>query len=42
MKSVAYTLTFRSPDKTLTDDEVNRVMENILNGLKTDLNATLR
>lgn len=42
MKSVAYTLTFRSPDKTLTDDEVSRIMEKILNGLKTELNATLR
>jgi len=42
MKSVAYTLTFRSPDRTLTDDEVNRIMENILDRLKTELDATLR
>jgi len=42
MKSVAYTLTFRSPDRTLTDDEVSKVMEKILNGLKTELDATLR
>jgi len=42
MKSVAYTLTFRSEERTLVDDEVNKVMEKILNGLKTSLNATLR
>jgi len=42
MKSVAYTLTFRSPDRTLVDDEVNRIMEKIINGLKAELDATLR
>lgn len=42
MKSVAYTLKFRSPDRTLIDDEVTKVMEKILNELKTNLNATLR
>jgi len=42
MKSVAYTLKFRSPERTLTDDEINKIMEKILNGLKTELNATLR
>ncbi|NLN66172.1 MAG: phenylalanine--tRNA ligase subunit beta [Clostridiaceae bacterium] len=42
MKSVAYTLTFRSADRTLVDEEVNKVMEKILEGLKTNLGATLR
>ncbi len=32
-KSMAYTLTFRNPEKTLADDEVNAVMKKILNGL---------
>ncbi len=42
MKSVAYTLTFRSLEKTLVDEEVNTVMDKILHGLKTNLNAALR
>lgn len=42
MKSVAYTLTFRSMDRTLVDEEVNKTMSKILHGLKTNLNATLR
>jgi len=42
MKSVAYTLIFRSPERTLVDDEVNRIMEKIIDGLKTEMNATLR
>ncbi|NLO39577.1 MAG: phenylalanine--tRNA ligase subunit beta [Ruminiclostridium sp.] len=42
MKSVAYNITFRAPDRTLVDDDVNRAMEKILNGLKTSLDATLR
>lgn len=42
MKSVAYTITFRAPDRTLVDDEVNKAMEKILSGLKTSLDATLR
>ena len=32
-KSVAYTLTFRNLEKTLSDDEVNSAMKKILNGL---------
>jgi len=32
-KSMAYTLVFRNPEKTLSDDEVNSVMKKILNGL---------
>ena len=42
MKSVAYTITFRSPDRTLVEDDVNKAMEKILSGLKTSLDATLR
>ncbi len=33
-KSVAYSITFRAKDHTLTDDEVNGVMKKILNGLQ--------
>ncbi len=32
-KSVAYTLTFRDKEKTLSDDDVQKVMKKILNGL---------
>ncbi|OQB13242.1 MAG: Phenylalanine--tRNA ligase beta subunit [Firmicutes bacterium ADurb.Bin193] len=41
-KSVAYSLTFRALDRTLTDDEVNSVMDKILSELKQKLNAKLR
>ena len=34
-KSVAYSITFRAKDQTLTDDEVNGVMKKILNGLQS-------
>lgn len=33
-KSVAYSITFRAKDHTLTDDEVNAAMRKILNGLQ--------
>ncbi len=33
-KSVAYSISFRAKDHTLTDDEVNSVMRKILNGLE--------
>lgn len=42
LKSVAYSLSFRAADKTLTDDEVNTVMENIISELEKKLNAKLR
>ena len=42
MKSVAYALTFRAKDRTLIDDEVNKSMKKILNGLETVLGAQLR
>ncbi len=41
-KSVAYSLSFRANDRTLTDEEVNKVMEGITKGLKDSLDAELR
>lgn len=41
-KSMAYSLTFRAADKTLTDEEVNKVYDKILSELKSKLNAELR
>jgi phenylalanyl-tRNA synthetase beta chain len=41
-KSMAYRLTFQSPDKTLTDQQVNGVQQVILKKLATGLGATLR
>lgn len=42
MKSVAYSITFRAEDRTLTDEDVNKTMAKILDGLKNDLGAQLR
>jgi len=41
-KSIAYRITFRADNRTLTDDEVNKVMGNILKQLKEQLDADLR
>jgi len=41
-KSVAYSIIFRASDRTLTEDEVNKAMKKILNGLETTLGAQLR
>ena len=41
-KSVAYSLTFGSNAKTLTDDEINPLMEKIIAALEKNLNAELR
>ena len=41
-KSVAYSLTFRADDRTLTDQEVSEVMDKILTALKEELKAELR
>ena len=41
-KSLAYRITFQSPDHTLTDDEVDRVQNKILDKLVKELGATLR
>lgn len=41
-KSVAFALTYRHDDKTLTDDDVNVVHNKILKALKEKMNLTLR
>lgn len=41
-KSVAFNLTYRADDKTLTDDDVNEVHGDILAALKDKLDITLR
>ncbi len=41
-KSVAVRVRYRSPEKTLTDDEVNRVHSSIIDHLVTKLNASIR
>lgn len=41
-KSLAYALSFRDASKTLTDEDVNKFMKKILNGLETRFGATLR
>jgi len=40
-KSVAYSITLRAPDRTLTDEEINATMEKVLKALK-DFGAELR
>ena len=41
-KSVAFALTYRHDDRTLTDEEVNQLHGEILNALKEKLDVTLR
>lgn len=41
-KSVAYALTFRIKERTLTDEEVNLVMEQVITNLEKELKAELR
>jgi len=41
-KSLAYRIVFQSPTHTLTDEEVNRVQQKILDKLSQELGATLR
>lgn len=41
-KSVAYSLKFRAKDRTLTDDEINKAMEEIISELEKSLGAELR
>ena len=41
-KSMAYRLTFQSPDKTLTDQQISGVQQAILKKLTTGLGASLR
>jgi len=41
-KSMAYSLTFRASDRTLKDEEVNKVYDKILENLKDTIKAKLR
>jgi len=41
-KSVAYSLTYRSGDRTLTDDEVNRLHEVIKDRLRSEMSVEIR
>ena len=41
-KSIAYSLTFEDPTRTLTDEEVMEVFNNIINKVETNLNIKLR
>ena len=41
-KSVAYSLKFRAKDRTLTDDEINKAMEEIIAELEKAFGAELR
>jgi phenylalanyl-tRNA synthetase beta chain len=42
MRSMAYAMEFRSPSRTLTDDEVNRAVEKIRSALKENLRVDIR
>ena len=42
MKSMAYSIAFRAPDRTLTDEEVGEKMETVLTSLEKELKANLR
>ena len=41
-KSVAFSLSFRNPDRTLSDDDVNPVLKKILAACETNCGAMLR
>lgn len=41
-KSLAYSLTFQAPDRTLTDEEAHKVRARIIGRLERELGATLR
>jgi phenylalanyl-tRNA synthetase beta chain len=41
-KSVAFSLTLRNPDHTLTDKEADEIIQNVLKALESELGATLR
>jgi phenylalanyl-tRNA synthetase beta chain len=41
-KSLAYAFIYRSPEKTLTDAEVNASHAKVLEAFKTQLQATVR
>ncbi len=41
-KSLAYRIVYQSPDHTLTDEEVDRVQQQVLDKLASELGAALR
>ena len=41
-KSIAYSLKFRDKNKTMSDEEINPIMEQIIKELEEKLNAELR
>ena len=41
-RSMAYTLTFRNPERTLTDKEVNKPFEKLRQRLASELKVELR
>ena len=41
-QSMAYTITYQDPAKTLTDDEVNQLQEKLRQGLVKKLGVELR
>lgn len=41
-KSIAYTLTFNNPEKTLSDEEVTEVFNKIIDKVTKECNVTLR
>lgn len=41
-KSITYSLIFRDKNKTLTDEEINSIMQNIITELEKNLNAEIR
>lgn len=41
-KSIAFSLVFRSPEKTLVETEVNEITDKIINAIEQQFNATLR
>jgi phenylalanyl-tRNA synthetase beta chain len=41
-RSLAYRVTFRAPDRTLSDADVSKVRAKIVRGLEHDIGATLR
>jgi phenylalanyl-tRNA synthetase beta chain len=41
-KSLAYRLTFQAPDRTLTEDEIDRAMASVTAGLGSDVGGRIR
>jgi phenylalanyl-tRNA synthetase beta chain len=41
-KSLAYSIVYQSPERTLTDEEVDKLQERMLQRLEKEIGATLR